>query len=221
MKAILFDVETTGLIEPQVIQSAWMYPLNDHSLTVNLWKPSKPIELGATATHHILASDLIDAPDSTEFRLPDGVEGIIGWNVDFDWKAIGSPDVARIDLMCICRETYVGLDSYSQTAAYYHLFGANEESRELVSGAHDAGNDVRNLHRMYLRICDDVGMNPTDFESVFLKSEDCRIPSSMPFGKHKGSPMADVPGDYRSWYLRHVDVDPYIAKAFRKYPCKF
>jgi len=35
----------------------------------------------------------------------------------------------------------------------------------------------------------------------------------MPFGKHKGTPMADVPRDYKAWLLNQPDVDPYLRKA--------
>jgi exodeoxyribonuclease X len=35
----------------------------------------------------------------------------------------------------------------------------------------------------------------------------------MPFGKHKGLLLADVPGDYRDWLLNQEDIDPYLRKA--------
>jgi exodeoxyribonuclease X len=46
-------------------------------------------------------------------------------------------------------------------------------------------------------------------------SEKARIPSVMPFGKHKGVPMGDVPADYKRWLLNQPDVDPYLAIALR------
>ena len=35
----------------------------------------------------------------------------------------------------------------------------------------------------------------------------------MPFGKHKGVPISEVPKDYKQWLLRQSDVDPYLVKA--------
>jgi len=35
----------------------------------------------------------------------------------------------------------------------------------------------------------------------------------MPFGKHKGLMLADLPGDYKQWLLAQGDIDPYLRKA--------
>ena len=37
----------------------------------------------------------------------------------------------------------------------------------------------------------------------------------MTFGKHKGTPISAIPGDYKAWLLRQPDVDPYLAQALR------
>jgi exodeoxyribonuclease X len=44
-----------------------------------------------------------------------------------------------------------------------------------------------------------------------------RVPKVLAFGKYKGTPIAEVPSDYKSWLLRQDDVDPYLAKALRSY----
>lgn len=51
------------------------------------------------------------------------------------------------------------------------------------------------------------------WEDVFQFSERSRIPKRMPFGKHEGVPIAEVPHDYRAWLLRQADVDPYLRQA--------
>lgn len=219
MSALIFDVETNSLENPEIIQSAWVDPFGEESFR-QFWKPTRPIEFGALATHHILMSDLEDCEPSSNCKLPDGTDVIVGFNVDFDWKAIGSPDVTRIDLIGMCRERYPSLDCYSQTAVYYFLFGQTKESRDRLAGAHDAEMDVVNCKRIYFKVCEDMGLDPSDYQSVWLKSEDCRVPLIMPFGKHRGQPISEVPSGYRNWYLGQADVDPYIQKAFRKYPPK-
>jgi exodeoxyribonuclease X len=35
----------------------------------------------------------------------------------------------------------------------------------------------------------------------------------MTFGKWKGTPVKDVPYDYKRWLLGQPDVDPYLRKA--------
>ena len=46
-------------------------------------------------------------------------------------------------------------------------------------------------------------------------SELARIPTVMTFGKHKGTPIKDVPADYKRWLLGQADIDPYLQKALR------
>jgi exodeoxyribonuclease X len=35
----------------------------------------------------------------------------------------------------------------------------------------------------------------------------------MPFGKHKGLMLADLPSDYKQWLLGQGDIDSYLRKA--------
>jgi len=50
-------------------------------------------------------------------------------------------------------------------------------------------------------------------EDLYRESELARIPKVMPFGKHKGQLLTDVPSDYRDWLLNQADIDPYLRKA--------
>ena len=54
-----------------------------------------------------------------------------------------------------------------------------------------------------------------DFEALWQASEGRRIPMRMPYGKHKGAAIRDIPTGYRSWLLNQADVDPYLAIALR------
>ena len=38
----------------------------------------------------------------------------------------------------------------------------------------------------------------------------------MPFGKHKGVAITDLPVDYQEWVLRQDSMDPYIKLAIQK-----
>jgi hypothetical protein len=59
---------------------------------------------------------LADCPPYTEFRLPQGIEYLVGYNIHYDWKVIGQPDIRRICVLALARHVYPGLDSYSQSA---------------------------------------------------------------------------------------------------------
>lgn len=224
MKAIILDTETTGLIEPEIVSAAWIATDADEwtLITESRFKPSKPIELGAVATHHIFPQDVELCPPSSSFRLPEGVEYIIGYAVDYDWMAIGSPDVKRIDVCSMARQVYPGLDCYSQTAVFYHLFGMTDSNRRAMREAHGAYADVRTCRSIYEHILlSECGVsNSSDLEEIWRFSEECRIPQVMPFGKYKDLPMSQVPPDYRRWYSGCANPPPdgYILKAFEKYP---
>ncbi len=224
MKAIIFDTETTGLNEPEIVSAAWI-DANAGALTPiteQRFKPSKPIELGAVATHHIFPDDVKDCPPSSSFKLPEGTTHIVAYNADFDWIAIGSPDVKRIDVCAMARHVFPGLDCYSQTAVFYHLFGMTDLNRRMMRESHGAYADVRACRMIYERILFTIAgvSNTSDLDEVWRFSEECRVPQVMPFGKHKDLPMSQVPPDYRRWYANCTNPppDPYILKAFEKYP---
>lgn len=217
MNAIVFDVETTGLDAPEVIEAAWVpVDIAGNVSRPGGWcgrfRPSKPIALGALATHHIMDEELVDAPPSSSFKLPDGVEYLIGHNVDFDWRAIGEPDVKRIDVCAMCRSLWPQADSHSQGAMLYLL--EREGARDGLQHAHSAAADVMNCRVILQHVIAKAGPFAT-FGELWEASERMRIPTAMPFGKHKGVPIKKVPRDYVRWLLGQPDVDPYLVKALR------
>jgi exodeoxyribonuclease X len=218
MTAIVFDTETTGLVDPVIIEAAWLKLGDDpRAITTEAtfhqrYNPGKPIMLGAMATHHIMDEDVVDCPPATTFALPDGVKYLIGHNIDFDWNVISQPNVKRICTLALARSAWPELDSHTQSALLYHLDRAN--ARETLRHAHSAAVDIRICLRILEQALMKLG-SPTTWEAVWALSEQARTPKIMTFGKHKGTPIADIPSDYKAWLLRQPDVDPYLAKALR------
>lgn len=220
MSAIIFDTETTGMNDPAIVEAAWIQLHDPYTLAVTdkfdrRYNPGKPIELGALATHHILDEEVADCPPAAEFSLPPGVTYLIGHNVDYDWKVIGEPPIKRICTLALARSLLPEVDSHTQSALLY-LF-ERDTARSLLQRAHSAMNDVMNCRIVLdylLARMGDVNHNTT-WEDLWQRSELARIPKVMPFGKHKGTPISDVPGDYKAWLLRQPDVDPYVIKAIK------
>jgi exodeoxyribonuclease X len=84
----------------------------------------------------------------------------------------------------------------------------------LLLEAHSARQDVNNCLLLLDAILKKVG-DPETWEAVWQLSEEARVPDVMPFGKHRGTRIADIPSDYKAWLLRQPDVDPYLVKALR------
>jgi len=230
MTAIIIDTETTSLDKPEVIELAYLGPL-DTPLTaadpgVQLqFKPSVAISLGAMCTHHIIDEDLDGCdPWPGLWEPPVGVTYLVGHNVDFDWKAIGSPNVKRICTLALARMVWPSIDSYSLGALIYHLY-PHGMARKMVRGAHSALIDVELCNRVLFSLVD--ALQPRNWEHLWQISEKARIPTRFTFGKYgprdgqKGTPIGEVrrsdPG-YIRWCLTSCDIvtnDPYWQKALR------
>ena len=212
--AIIFDTETSGKNEPVLIEAAWIRlgSINPFSTSEEFnqrYNPLKPIELGALAIHHILDEELVDCPDYTEFNIPANTEYIIGHNVDYDWNIIGQPNIKRICTLALARRAWPTLDSHTQSALFYYLSRSN--ARDILKNAHSALADVKICAVILQNACE--ALNISNLEDLYKISEEARIPTHMPFGKHKGVAIPDIPRDYKTWLLNQDNVDPFVRKA--------
>jgi exodeoxyribonuclease X len=213
-KTIIFDTEATGIKEPVLIEAAWIELESLDPLTVikpfeQRYNPGKPITLGALATHHIMDEELVDCPPASSFNLPHDIDYIIGHNIDFDWEVIGKPEVKRICTLALARKIWPNLDSHNQSALLYHL--ERKSARLQLRNAHSALIDVEICAVILNHIR--YQLNVKTIEDLYAESEKARTPTTMPFGKHKGALLTDIPGDYKQWLLGQGDIDPYLRKA--------
>ena len=214
VKNIIFDTETTGKNEAKMIEAAWIQldsinPFVTSDEFNQRYNPGKSIELGALATHHILDEELIDCPTPESFELPQGLEYLIGHNIDYDWNIIGQPNIKRICTLALSRRAWPKLDSHTQSALFYFL--SRSTAREVLKNAHSALADVKICAVILENAC--KALNISTMEDLYTTSEAARIPSHMTFGKHKGVAIADIPRDYKTWLLNQDNVDTYLRKA--------
>jgi len=220
MRALILDTETTDTGEDaQPIEIAWL-ELDDSleqqgDIFCQRYKPTKPISYGAMGVHHIHDLDLVDCPPPSEFKLPDGVDFLIGHSIDFDWRIIGSPDIPRICTLALARSLWPDIE-HTQSALMYYKFGIG--ARPQLKNAHSAAADVQICEQILHCILEELtdGTMDIDFQKLWEISELARVPTVMPFGKHKGLPVEDVPRDYVAWLLRQPDVDPYLRTALTR-----
>ena len=153
--------------------------------------------------------DLVSCAPSASFKLPADTKYLIGHNIDFDWVAIGRPEVKRICTLALARSLWPDLDSHTQSALLYYFERAT--ARDQLRNAHSALADVWICSKIVGKIIEKL--QPSSLDAFWEMSEIARIPTIMPFGKHKGLLLADVPSSYKQWLLGHSDVDPFLRKA--------
>jgi exodeoxyribonuclease X len=213
-QAIIFDVEATDKNDAVIIEAASLdvtsiNPFEVGNPWVQRYNPGKPISLGALATHHIMDEELVNCPASSSFRLPAGTKYLIGHNIDFDWVAIGSPEVKRICTLALARSLWPNLDSHTQSALLYYF--ERDTARDQLRNAHSALADVWICSKIVAQII--KKLHPVSLDALWEMSEKARILTVMPYGKHKGELISQVPTDYKQWLLRQDNVSGYLRKA--------
>lgn len=197
-------------VNPDVIPANLFPP---HTIFAGKLKPSKPSTYGSMAVHHILPSQLEDCPPSSGFRLPPDVAYIVGHSVDFDWEAIGRPNVKRICTHAMAQSIWPQADSHSQSALLYMLLGPMPETRELLKNAHSALADAVNNIRLLEKILE-AKPDIRTWSALYAFSEEARIPTVMPMGRNKGALIAELESGEIEWYLDRDFIGPYLRKAF-------
>jgi exodeoxyribonuclease X len=229
MSVLIFDTETNDRKNPEPIEIAYLRigvkasvlgePIQrDLPITEEFeqrYKPSRKVTFGSIAVHHILPHELEGCLSSDSFVLADSVEAIVGHSIDFDWRAISSPNVLRICTHAMAQHVWQDADGYSQSALIYMLHGANETTRAMLSGAHGALTDVCNNRLLLLAILKERPEILT-WQDLWLFSEECRIPRTCPMRRYEGVPLDELDDGFIEWCLRLDDLDPYYRKGLER-----
>lgn len=220
LRAIYYDTETTG-IRPdrdRIIEVA-CYDIERGNSFVQLINPGCPIPAEATAIHNItnemvadalsfgeVATEMVEfcqgevvliAHNNDSFDLPflrhsferDGVEWPSDWIfVDsLKWARRYRPDLPRHSL---------------QFLRDYFGFPPNQ--------AHRALDDVQILAQVFGELIDDLPLEKI-VELLYQKRQVAR----MPFGKHQGKRLEEVPGDYIKWLSSSGALDKESNRELR------
>ena len=221
MSALILDTETHDLngypIEIAYAPCSFeqgVLVINQGEVFDEYFSCPEPIALGALATHHILETDIAEKPNFDTFKMPQGVQYLIGHNIDYDIKAIQKcqPDftVKGICTLALCRMVWPDLP-HTLGAMYYHVMDDLELARKHLRHAHNAKADIYFTGVILKTLVEQLGIK--DMNSLFIMSESARIPKYITFGKHKGTAIKDLDQSYVTWLLRQDDLDPYLRKA--------
>lgn len=229
MKTVILDTETQGLNHHECIELAYLpVDIEDAQVVIagevfeQRYRSHHPIQVGAAVVHGILDEDLVDCPPSGSAAsdLPVGLEYMIGHKVRYDWNTLGQPDVKLICTLAIARDLYPELPNHKQSSLYLHFMGATRTNLDFVrSNAHGAMADISMLNEILKYMLSDRADHVKTVEDLYDLSEVCAVPKIMPFGKHKGVSISDIPPDYLRWMINTLkedaEADPYLLKALR------
>lgn len=203
LRPIYYDTETTGTKpeKDRVVEIAAFDPVRN--LTFHyLVNPGIPIPKEASAISNITDDMVKDAPEFhkvagefIEFCKEDCV--LIAHNNDafdilflqneFKRAGVAMPNWPFIDSLKWSRKYRTDLPRHS-------LQALRETYGIAANQAHRALDDVHVLYQIFSLMIDDLPMETV----LSLLSRPSEL-SRMPFGKHQGKPLADIPQDYVRW----------------------
>lgn len=210
-RPIFYDTETTGLYaeKDRIVEIAAYDPFNDKTF-VQLINPQISIPAEATAIHRITDEMVAEAPAfaaiASQFQDFCGEDAfLIAHNNDaFDihflraeykrsnmalpsWKFIDSLKWAR---------------RYRRDLPRHTLQFMREMFGIAANNAHRALDDVIVLYQVFTQLIDDLSI-----EQVYNLMNQERAMTHMPFGKHQGTPLNKLPGDYVAWLKKSGALD--------------
>lgn len=203
IRPIFYDTETTGIKadKDRIIEIAAYDPHNNKTFE-QLINPGCRIPPDATAIHHISDDMVANSPDfkqvGEEFiRFCEGDVVLIAHNNDgFDMHFLKHEFTRHQISMPAWRffDTLKWARRYRPDLPRHTLQYLREVYGIPANNAHRALDDVIVLHQIYSHMVDDLPI-----ENLFALLNRPREILHMPFGKHQGQPLHQIPRDYILW----------------------
>lgn len=219
---VVVDVETTGLdyaAGDRIVEfaGAYMDGIDELQMLVN---PGRPIPVTASAIHHLVDADVVDAKPLEEayaiiadFVRPDAI--VCAHNAVFDRSML--PWLAERRGICtkrLAQHLFPSAPAFNNQVLRYYFGGRHLNLRGEVP--HRASADVivtsfvlQNLVAEYRH-----AGHPDDVDALISLSESPIYVQAMSFGKHRGSSTADVPESYMRWAIAQHDLDADLRFTF-------
>lgn len=220
---IYYDTETTG-VKPgkdRIIELAAYDPLRERTFCTFV-NPECPIPPESTAITHITDEMVRDAPLigaalASFVSFCQGPVLLIAHNNDafdqlflqaeFERAASPMPEWTFIDTLKWARKYRSDLPRHSlQSLREVYGIEANQ--------AHRALDDVMVLHKVFSQMVDDL-----PWKRVLELTKQTAKLSRMPFGKHAGKLLSEIPKDYIEWLEKSGALDKkeneHLKQAFQ------
>ncbi|MBN1915164.1 MAG: DUF3820 family protein [Parachlamydiales bacterium] len=211
LRPIYYDTETTGLkpSADKIIELAAYDPLNDQKFCT-LINPQIPIPKESQEICHIDDAMVQNAPTFAQIA-PDFIAFcqdnavLIAHNNDafdklflqeeFAAAHISIPSWKYIDTLKWARKYRRDLPKHS-LQYLREVYGIEENT------AHRALDDVITLYKVFSKMIGDLTM-----ESILELLQSSSILTHMPFGKHQGMPLKELPKNYIIWLSKNGAFD--------------
>lgn len=202
-RPIFYDTETTGTRSDKdlVVELAAYDPTLGRTFEM-LINPGCPIPKEASSVHKITDEMVADAPSFGEvgkqfIEFCSGDVVLIAHNNDsFDYHFLKN-EFARHSLTMPSWKFFDTLKwarRYRPDLPRHALQFLREVYKIPENNAHRALDDVIVLHQVYTYMTDDI-----DIETAYGLLTKPRLLQHMPFGKHQGKPLKEIPRDYVQW----------------------
>lgn len=215
-RIVVIDFETTGLSpDAQPVESAWIEideDLNELAAHSQLHDPGIPIEESARATHGISEEQVKGHPSWIDFLAASnpfaGKVLAIAHNAAFDARFL-RPHCGSLDLICTKRlawKAFPGAPNNKLSTLADHL--------ELkVTPTHRALADVETCLAVVRHL---RSLNGASLAEMRDESDAALGTMTMPFGKHKGLEVKNLPRGYVSWMRENMDLNGDLKEALDK-----
>lgn len=203
MRYFICDTETDGLVNPRACELAMIEV--DEDLEVlsefdSILDPEVPICCSAAGIHNIRNEDVIGKPTIEEIVFPEGEICLLAHNSGFDYPIL-KPHmniVATCDTLVLARRLLPDSPDHklSTLGCYCNL------QPQL---SHRALADCRYVLGLLEYLME--GTNWSLIELINYSNTPVLV-ETINFGKHKGTPMCDVPKSYLRWMAgQEFDLD--------------
>lgn len=232
---VALDCETSGLdpekaelLEVAAVEFDWTEEavdddlINDDPLIYHsLCKPTRPIPFEVSAIHGIVDEDVENAPSRSEVNayLTEWFSGdriAIAHNAEYDRAVLRDP-LGDVPWLCTERMSHHFLDipNYKLATVRYALREPGERLPHYGK-AHGALADTLVLVEVFKKLLALYRVLPgVDFEAEDASERLIEFVArpyaikTLPFGKHRGQPIASVPASYLAWMLEKMpDLRP-------------
>jgi exodeoxyribonuclease X len=207
----ILDTETASL-SGGVVELAYLKVDNDLNILdefVTRVNPERYIEPGAQAIHGIRQEDVADSPTLAEVAATiEQPITLIAHNASFDKRMIAeSVKVGRS--LCTLKLSRL----YVKGTTNHKLPTLKQELGLPEQVSHSALGDVHTVRNLLLHLLPLTGV---DLETLVQRSNLPTIVHTMPFGKHKGLPVWQLPFGYKNWLLEQ-DIDADLRYTLEKF----